>query len=230
MTQCYMTDEHDVRLSVIPIAGQIGVAPVPGTCATASTDTNSSCPVEVVRGGNLQLCIEHKTHPSDEHQTVEVDGAGWTDGTRRLVGCNAELCRNINVNPNYSSSGQWAKCLSVVSVTRSVNITYWITVNPDSTYPSDSPVSKTFTFAVRVVDASESPAQRVYCQWPACAVHLLCVKATFNWCLCPTGVAALAGGCCRGAVGRVWVGEDACFMLVTSCPSYRHYQRRPPTL
>ena len=206
MTQCYMTDEHDVRLSVIPIAGQMGVAPVPGTCATASTDTNS-CSVEVVRGGNLQLCIKHKTYPSDAQQTVEVNSAGWANDTRRLVGCNAELCSSIN--PNYSSSGQWAKCLSVVSVTKSVNITYWIRVNPDRTYPGDSPVSKTFTFAVRVMDASESPAQLVYCQWPACALHLLCVKATFNWCLCLTGgfisrrLLQRCSGVCIGKGGRL---------------------------
>ena len=204
-----MTDEHDVRLSVIPIAGQIGVAPVPGTCVTASTDTDS-CSVEVVRGGNLQLCIEHKTYPSDAQQTVEVDGAGWADDTRRLVGCNAELCRKIIVNPRYSSSGQWAKCLSVANITKSVNITYWIRVDPDRTYPSDSPVSKTFTFAVRVVDASESPAQLVYCQWPACALHLLCVKATFklvpvsNWGGCISRrLLQRCSGACMGRGGRL---------------------------
>ena len=155
-----------VCLSFIAI-GQIGVAPVPGTCVTASTDTNS-CSVEVVRGGNLQLCIEHKTHPSDAQQTVDVDGAGWLDDTRRLVGCSAELCSSIN--PNYSSSGQWAKCLSVVSVTKSVNITYWIRVNPDRTYPGDSPVSKTFTFTVR---SGESPAH----QWGS-------VRSTPSMCKC----------------------------------------------
>ena len=138
---------------VISNAGQLGVAPVPGSCVDSLEDSHS-CSAEVIRGGSLELCVTHKKHPPESNETVTVDGAGWRSGNKWLVGCHAKSCKSFRTN--YNSKGEWGKCLSVVNVTENVAVTYWIRVDPDTEYPSDSPVSMEFNFAVRVVDPSES--------------------------------------------------------------------------
>ena len=138
---------------VISNAGQLGVAPVLGSCVNNSIGS-TSCSAEVVRGGSLELCVTHKKYPPESNETVTVDGAGWSSGNKQLVGCKATSCRSRKTN--YNSRGEWGECLSVVNVTENDTVTYWIRVDPDTEYPSDSPVSMEFNFAVRVVDPSES--------------------------------------------------------------------------
>ena len=137
---------------VISNAGLLGIAPVSGSCVDNSIGS-TSCLAEVVRGGSFELCVTHKKHPLESNKTVTVDAAGWISGTERLVGCHAKSCTS---KTNYNSRGEWGECLSVVNVTENDTVTYWIRVDPDIEYPSDSPVSMEFNFKVQVVDPSES--------------------------------------------------------------------------
>ena len=134
-------------------AGLLGVAPVSGSCVDNSIGS-TSCSAEVVRGGSLELCVTHKKYPLESNETVTVDGAGWRSVNKTYVGCHAKSCKSFRTN--YNSRGEWAECLSVVNVTENDTVTYWIRVDPDTEYPSDSPVSMEFNFKVQVVDPSES--------------------------------------------------------------------------
>ena len=138
---------------VISNAGLLGIAPVPGSCVDSLEDSHS-CSAEVVRGGSLELCVTHKKYPPEFNKTVTVDRAGWSSGNKQLVGCETKSCTSHKTN--YNSRGEWGECLSVVNVTENDTVTYWIRVDPDTEYPSDSPVSMEFNFKVQVVDPSES--------------------------------------------------------------------------
>lgn len=151
-----MTDDirtPDTTYTVIPNAGQIGIAPDPASCVTGSEDSNS-CTAEVTRGGNLRLCVNHRTHPPNSAQRVEVVSAVWFSGADKLAGCGQTLCNSFK--PNVQTSEPWAKCLTMVNVTESGTVSYRIGVDPDYSYPPTAPAPKMFNFTVRVVDTSES--------------------------------------------------------------------------
>ena len=144
------------RPPVLSTTGQVGVVPTQetGNCS----DSASTCPVRVVRGSNLQLCTELKSYPPSSIETVTVTDAIWFRGqSNRVVGCGgAAICRSFD--SSYTYNGEWAACLNMTNISQSDTFTYRIYVNPSTDYPSNSPVSKTFAFAVSVEDASELPA------------------------------------------------------------------------
>ena len=75
----------------------------------------------------------------------------------KVVGCGgAAICRSFY--SSYTYNGEWAACLIMMNISQSDTFIYSIDVNPSTDYPSNSPVSKTFAFAVSVEDASELPA------------------------------------------------------------------------
>ena len=132
--------------------GQVGVAPALGSCSDSAS--TSSCPVQVVRGSNLQLCTEHRSYPLSSTETVTVTDAIWSRGQSvKVVGCGgAANCRIFY--SSYTYNGEWAACLNMMNISQSGTFTYSIDVNPSTDYPSNSPVSKTFAFAIRL-DASK---------------------------------------------------------------------------
>ena len=120
---------------------------------TGSEDS-TSCTAEVARGGNLQLCVNHRTHPQNSAQTVRLESAVWFNGADKLVGCGPTRCNSFK--PNVNTSEPWAKCLTMASVTENGTVSYLIRVDPDTSYPATAPASTMFTFTVRVVDTSKS--------------------------------------------------------------------------
>ena len=143
-------------LLVLSATGQVGVAPAPLTCLDPTS--TSSCSVRVVRGSNLQLCTELQSYPRSSTETVTVTDAIWSRGQSvKVVGCGgAAICRSFY--SSYTYNGEWAACLIMMNISQSDTFIYSIDVNPSTDYPSNSPVSKTFAFAVSVEDASELPA------------------------------------------------------------------------
>ena len=140
---------HDTTYTVIPNAGQIGVAPEPASCVTGSEDS-TSCTAEVAQGGNLQLCVNHRTHPQNSAQTVRLERAVWASGADKLVACGPTRCNSFK--PNVNTGEPWAKCLTMVNVTENGTVSYSIRVDPDTSYPATAPAPTMFTFTVRVVD------------------------------------------------------------------------------
>ena len=134
-------------------AGQLGIAPEPASCVTGSEDS-TSCTAVVPRGGNLQLCVNHRTHPQNSAQTVRVVSVVWASRAGKLVGCDSTRCNSFN--PNVNTSEPWAKCLTMASVTENGTVSYSIRVDPGTSYPATAPAPTMFTFTVRVVDTSES--------------------------------------------------------------------------
>ena len=70
------------------------------------------------------------------------------------MGCGPARCNSFK--PNVNTSEPWAKCLTMVNVTENSTVSYWIRVDPDTSYPATAPAPTMFTFTVRVVDTSES--------------------------------------------------------------------------